>query len=131
MNLASDGSLQAGNDTDTTNIFGRTRLDSRATDEATFSHFDCSAADQEAVKQTAAGETHVNSKTGQELIIKIGGAAAFRVTSGRFIQHIAANQQTTVGAAGGASALPATPLGYFLQKTSAGTTVAIPYYNAA
>jgi hypothetical protein len=35
---------------------------------------------------------------------------------------------TTVGAAGGASALPATPLGYVIVKI-AGTDVKIPYYN--
>ncbi len=37
---------------------------------------------------------------------------------------------TTVGAAGGASALPATPLGYFRIKLNGGV-VAIPYYNAS
>ena len=35
---------------------------------------------------------------------------------------------TTVGAAGGASALPATPLGYMIANV-AGTTVKIPYYS--
>jgi hypothetical protein len=35
---------------------------------------------------------------------------------------------TTVGAAGGASALPATPLGYF-QWNLNGSTVRVPYYN--
>lgn len=38
------------------------------------------------------------------------------------------NTGTTVGAAGGASALPATPLGYW-SINIAGTTVRIPYYN--
>lgn len=38
--------------------------------------------------------------------------------------------QTTVGAAGGASALPATPLGYLLVQVG-NSTVAIPYYNAS
>jgi len=36
---------------------------------------------------------------------------------------------TTVGAAGGASALPATPLGYLTIILPAGTSVKIPYYN--
>jgi hypothetical protein len=36
---------------------------------------------------------------------------------------------TTVGAAGGASALPATPLGYLIANV-AGTAVKIPYYNS-
>lgn len=35
---------------------------------------------------------------------------------------------TTIGAAGGASVLPATPLGY-LNVTINGTSVKIPYYN--
>jgi hypothetical protein len=35
---------------------------------------------------------------------------------------------TTVGAAGGASALPATPLGYVIVKIG-GTDRKIPYYN--
>lgn len=38
--------------------------------------------------------------------------------------------QTTVGAAGGATALPATPLGYVLVQMGT-ATVAIPYYNAS
>lgn len=36
--------------------------------------------------------------------------------------------QTTVGAAGGATALPATPLGYFLMTVN-GVIVKVPYYN--
>lgn len=42
----------------------------------------------------------------------------------------AANQQTTVGAAGGASALPATPTKYLKVVDSAGTTLVIPAYAA-
>lgn len=43
----------------------------------------------------------------------------------------AANQQTTVGAAGAASALPATPSKYFKIKDSGGTTYVFPGYLAA
>ena len=43
----------------------------------------------------------------------------------------AANQQTTVGAAGGASALPATPTKYLKAMDSAGTDLLIPAYAAA
>ena len=39
--------------------------------------------------------------------------------------------ETTVGAAGGASALPATPTGYVPIVLSDGTTVQIPYYTQA
>ncbi len=42
----------------------------------------------------------------------------------------AARAQTTVGAAGGASALPATPTKYLQVKDSAGTTLVIPAYAA-
>lgn len=38
--------------------------------------------------------------------------------------------QTTVGSAGGATAQPATPLGYLLVVVGT-TTVAIPYHNAS
>lgn len=37
---------------------------------------------------------------------------------------------TTVGAAGGASALPATPLGYYNATLPDGTAVKIPYYSS-
>lgn len=40
---------------------------------------------------------------------------------------IAGNTQTTVGAAGGASGLPATPTGYF-KISVAGTEYVVPYY---
>lgn len=43
----------------------------------------------------------------------------------------AANEQTTVGAAGAASALPATPTKYLKVKDSAGTTLVVPAYAAA
>lgn len=38
--------------------------------------------------------------------------------------------QTTVGAAGGASALPATPSGYFKIRDYTGTTKLVPFYEA-
>lgn len=44
---------------------------------------------------------------------------------------IAGNEQTTVGAAGGASALPGTPTKYLKIKDSAGTTLVVPAYAAA
>jgi len=39
------------------------------------------------------------------------------------------NIQFTVGAAGGASALPATPKGYFRVKDYTGQSFVVPYYN--
>jgi len=59
--------------------------------------------------------------------IKISGAAT---TSGAGILSIGNTTQSTVGAAGGASALPATPTGYI--KTFIGSTqFVIPYYAQA
>jgi len=43
---------------------------------------------------------------------------------------ISGNTQTTVGAAGSASALPSNPTGY-LKVNVAGTTYVVPYYNAS
>lgn len=37
-------------------------------------------------------------------------------------------RQSTVGAAGGASALPATPSGYFVVQDYTGASRAVPYY---
>lgn len=47
------------------------------------------------------------------------------------LKLVSANQQTTVGAAGGASALPATPLGYWKATRADGTAIVFPYFNAA
>lgn len=61
--------------------------------------------------------------TGGSLVLKtsVGTVAAGEVALGN-------NTATTVGAAGGASALPATPLGY-LSINVGGTAAKIPYYN--
>ena len=51
------------------------------------------------------------------------------VTAAGFMKYIAGNTATTVGAAGGASALPATPTGY-LKIDIGGTEYKVPYYAA-
>lgn len=56
---------------------------------------------------------------------KLAGASSF-LTFGN-----ASLAQTTVGAAGGASALPITPTKFFKVKDSAGTTLVIPAYAAS
>lgn len=54
------------------------------------------------------------------------------ITSGGLIRWVASsNEQTTVGAPGAASALPATPTKYLKVVDSAGTTLVIPAYAAA
>jgi hypothetical protein len=57
-----------------------------------------------------------------------GNNEVLKVLCGGQLSYISANTATTVGAAGGASALPATPVGYLLVDL-AGTTVKVPYYN--
>jgi hypothetical protein len=60
----------------------------------------------------------------------VGGSTQLAVMSCSSFQNSdAALQTTTVGAAGGASALPATPLGYLTIKRADSSTVKVPYYN--
>lgn len=56
----------------------------------------------------------------------VARTAAFNAGAGTVT--IGGTTATTVGAAGGASALPATPLGYIICNVG-GTTVKVPYYN--
>lgn len=58
-------------------------------------------------------------------------AVVFSVDVNGFLKWAAGKEQTTVGAAGAASALPATPTKYLQVKDSAGTTYVIPAYAAA
>ena len=53
------------------------------------------------------------------------GAGGPVIPTGKRINFI--DSQTTVGAAGGASALPATPSGYLLIQVN-GTNFKVPYY---
>lgn len=53
------------------------------------------------------------------------------ITAAGMHKWAAANEQTTIGAAGGAAALPATPTKFLKVKDSAGTTLVIPAYAAA
>lgn len=53
------------------------------------------------------------------------------IAGGKLKWGAAGDEQTTVGAAGGASALPATPTKYLKVIDSAGTTLVIPAYAAA
>lgn len=54
--------------------------------------------------------------------------SGINMASGKRVNFV--NSQTTVGAAGGASALPATPTGYIPIKVG-GSTFVIPYYAAS
>lgn len=68
--------------------------------------------------------------TGKLLHIKNGGAERLSVLADGKIQFgNSANFATTVGAAGGASALPATPVKYVIVQDDAGSPFKIPVYN--
>jgi hypothetical protein len=56
------------------------------------------------------------------------GTLSYAVRADGKIVYVSGNTASTVGAAGGASALPATPTGY-LQVVIGGTTYKIPYYE--
>lgn len=73
-----------------------------------------------------------NKGTGLSLDVRSASASLFAITAAGLPQWVAAgNQQTTVGAAGGASALPATPTKYLKVVDSAGTAYVIPAYAAS
>lgn len=58
------------------------------------------------------------------------GTALLRIISDGRVQTVAANEQTTVGVAGAASAPPLTPSKYMKVRDSAGANMVIPMYNA-
>lgn len=70
--------------------------------------------------------------SGKHLSFTNFGADVFSINAtGRLRFANASNSQTTIGAAGGAAALPATPVRYLLVEDATGTTVAIPAYTSA
>jgi hypothetical protein len=81
--------------------------------------------------QTAALQQWKNS-AGTVLAAIEGGAVRINssaTTVGAGEISIGSTTATTVGAAGGGSALPATPIGYLIINV-AGTNVKVPYYTA-
>lgn len=78
--------------------------------------------------QSATGEAFVDSRGGGGVALQVNGTDKVGVdTSDRFVIGTAVTN--TVGAAGGASALPATPSGY-LRIMRGATEFLIPYYAA-
>lgn len=79
------------------------------------------------------GPVNIYADAATSLGVTLNSEATFRyklTTTG--IQWVnAANQQTTVGAAGAASALPATPEVYLAVRNAAGTVLVIPAYLAS
>jgi hypothetical protein len=75
--------------------------------------------------------TNAFSTAGAKLLsVRTATVEKMSVDKDGLLNWIAGNEQTTVGAAGGASALPATPTKYIKIKNSAGTTLVIPAYAA-
>lgn len=74
-------------------------------------------ASEDSVGELLRWETHTPEKLGA---IHLSGQ----------LEWVAANEQTTVGSAGGASALPATPRRYLKVRTSDGLTLVVPAYNS-
>jgi hypothetical protein len=103
---------------------------------ANFTIPDDSSGSTNGFKYISNGGVVVGRDGSGSLAISMGGDTFLRRTGGGFmtvydfLQFQAANAQTTVGAAGGASALPATPTKYLKVKDSAGTTLVIPAYAA-
>jgi len=73
--------INASVDTDVTNTFGRVKLWSPTSDNATFAHVDMVSNAQSALIQNAAGWTQLNAKTGQNILIGISGATDWEVES--------------------------------------------------
>jgi hypothetical protein len=77
-----------------------------------------------------ADTTYAATATDPTLQVANNGTVVFEVQAAGIPRWVnASNVQTTVGAVGGASALPATPAKYLKVKDSAGTTYVVPAYN--
>lgn len=86
--------------------------------------------------QSQSGHLYLDSqnntyiRAGGIVELQIGGSTRFSWDSAGIPEwRSSANVQTTVGAAGGASALPATPAKYLKVKDDAGNTYVVPVYN--
>ena len=137
VTLTRPWALSVGRDTNCPVVFGRAVLHSPVNDIAYFCHYDRMASDQYALYQNAAGETHLNAVSGQICVVAVGDSGKVIVDASNVgcvvpLKYTAAGSfQTTVGAAGGASALPATPTKYGKFVDNSGTTFVFPLYAAS
>jgi hypothetical protein len=72
-----------------------------------------------------------NGLTADIAEFKVNGTKKLGITPAGLLRFIAGSEQTTVGAAGAGSPLPATPTKYLKVVDSAGTTLVVPAYAAA
>jgi hypothetical protein len=76
------GGIEAGKDTDTTSYFGAAAIgNSGASDQATFAHLDNNSTNNLALKQTAAGRTILNAKSGQNIQFRINNTDVMRIAN--------------------------------------------------
>jgi len=75
--------IYAGYDADETSYIGRSAIGFMGqSDHASFAHVDNNTTTNYALKQSAAGTTHVNAKSGQNVSFKINNTEKARITSG-------------------------------------------------
>ncbi len=78
----SAANIYAGYDTDMTSYLGRSAVGfSGISDEATFAHIDVNSTNNYALKQTATGETEVNSATSKSVIFSINDSEQARINT--------------------------------------------------
>ena len=78
----SASNIYAGHDTDMTSYLGRAAVGfSGVSDEATFAHVDVNSTNNYALKQTATGETEVNSATTKSVIFSINDSEQGRINT--------------------------------------------------
>lgn len=80
------------------------------------------------VGQTATGGAYVDNRSGTKTTLQVSGTDKFGISGDKLLSGTLT--QSTVGAAGVASALPATPSGY-LRIVAGGTELVIPLYAQA
>ena len=75
--------IYAGYDADETSYIGRSAIGFMGqSDHASFAHVDNNTTTNYALKQSAAGTTHINAKSGQNVSFKINNTEKARITSG-------------------------------------------------
>ena len=86
--------LQVSPDTDVAILLGRTRIDSRTTDEMTISHFDKTTNANFSLKQTSTGDTYLNSEGSGAIYFQQGGVTAWTISGIKSLLGGAGNNLT-------------------------------------
>ena len=82
-NVYVTSNVTAGFDTDTASCFGRAAVGfAGETNHATFAHVDNNTSSNYALKQTATGVTHINTKSNQHIRLSVNNNEKVRVTGG-------------------------------------------------